>query len=335
MIFAAASPIVHSKYLRQLEGTNSSDYEMTSSPDETSFSDEEEIPLPTEIILYSVVVLFGIMCVTSVLHSFARDCLGYTGQVQPEPQGGAEESATLQRRKILDIVFSETNLFQKVAPESPKKPKKSNSTEESPVIVNVETSEVNSGSDECISDDQTITTKNNISAPDSPNTVSTDESGLDIEEGDDDMPPLPSLLCIPELATESDEHKENSLKPHDDFPDVKKNKAGLYSSISQNDELVCSICLDGYESDDAIIQSKNCSHYFHKECILEWLVKSDECPCCREDMMSEEEVEEAADKIGVKKDDVQMIRQSAPQGISIRPVVFTPRSSSIPFYYPA
>lgn len=110
LIFAAASPIVHSKYLRQLEGTNSSDYEMTSSPDETSFSDEEEIPLPTEIILYSVVVLFGIMCVTSVLHSFARDCLGYTGQVQPEPQGGAEESATLQRRKILDIVFSETNL---------------------------------------------------------------------------------------------------------------------------------------------------------------------------------------------------------------------------------
>ena len=51
--------------------------------------------------------------------------------------------------------------------------------------------------------------------------------------------------------------------------------------------------------------------------------------------MSEEEVEEAADKIGIKKDGVNMMRQGAPQGISIRPVVFTPRSSSMPFYYPA
>ena len=76
--------------------------------------------------------------------------------------------------------------------------------------------------------------------------LSTDESGLDIEEGDDDMPPPPSLLSIPALATESDDRKANVLKPCEDFPDVKKNKAGLYSSISQHDELLCSICLDGY-----------------------------------------------------------------------------------------
>ena len=34
---------------------------------------------------------------------------------------------------------------------------------------------------------------------------------------------------------------------------------------------------------DTLIVSKHCSHLFHKECILEWLEKRDECPICRVD----------------------------------------------------
>jgi hypothetical protein len=47
----------------------------------------------------------------------------------------------------------------------------------------------------------------------------------------------------------------------------------------------CAICLCPYDVDDTVIWScnKECSHAFHDECIIPWLVKNQngECPCCR------------------------------------------------------
>lgn len=63
------------------------------------------------------------------------------------------------------------------------------------------------------------------------------------------------------------------------------------SSASSSQEFVkitneCSICLCEYERGDTVVTSCNpeCSHAFHQECIVEWLVKMQEgapCPCCR------------------------------------------------------
>ena len=40
----------------------------------------------------------------------------------------------------------------------------------------------------------------------------------------------------------------------------------------------CSICLDDIEEEVAILK---CNHFFHKECISEWLSRSNTCPYCR------------------------------------------------------
>jgi len=59
-------------------------------------------------------------------------------------------------------------------------------------------------------------------------------------------------------------------------------------------ESVCPICLDPYDEGDFIIESKHCSHLFHKSCILLWLEQNDHCPCCREPMITDEEVQATA-----------------------------------------
>ena len=55
---------------------------------------------------------------------------------------------------------------------------------------------------------------------------------------------------------------------------------------------LCSICLADFDSDDAVLQSKTCSHQFHQQCILEWLerIHNTDCPCCRVAMVSEDEI---------------------------------------------
>lgn len=50
----------------------------------------------------------------------------------------------------------------------------------------------------------------------------------------------------------------------------------------------CAICLTEYQDGDEICWSHNnrCYHVFHRDCILEWLLRQDECPCCRLNFLS-------------------------------------------------
>lgn len=50
----------------------------------------------------------------------------------------------------------------------------------------------------------------------------------------------------------------------------------------------CAICLGDYEVGDEVVWSSNeeCPHAFHKDCILDWLIKMQPetpCPCCRQE----------------------------------------------------
>ena len=46
----------------------------------------------------------------------------------------------------------------------------------------------------------------------------------------------------------------------------------------------CAICLDKIENNKNIILL-NCDHYFHKNCLDNWFVKSKTCPICRNDVI--------------------------------------------------
>eukprot|EP00586_Coscinodiscus_wailesii_P009170 CAMPEP_0172523638 /NCGR_PEP_ID=MMETSP1066-20121228/293761_1 /TAXON_ID=671091 /ORGANISM="Coscinodiscus wailesii, Strain CCMP2513" /LENGTH=577 /DNA_ID=CAMNT_0013306721 /DNA_START=484 /DNA_END=2217 /DNA_ORIENTATION=+ len=61
---------------------------------------------------------------------------------------------------------------------------------------------------------------------------------------------------------------------------------------------VCSICLCDYEEGETYIAPK-CPHRFHKDCIIEWLEvrQNTACPCCRKDIITNEEIYEVAKKI--------------------------------------
>ena len=67
-------------------------------------------------------------------------------------------------------------------------------------------------------------------------------------------------------------------------------RSSLYSPKS------CPICLEEYKVGDEIAWSKNeeCPHAFHFDCILEWLLKHDECPLCRGDFLNAMEKENLA-----------------------------------------
>jgi hypothetical protein len=64
---------------------------------------------------------------------------------------------------------------------------------------------------------------------------------------------------------------------------------------SEGEERTCPICYQCFITGEEIVKSlnKHCIHEYHKDCVLPWLLKSDECPMCRAsflDVKSEEDV---------------------------------------------
>ncbi|KAF8027805.1 hypothetical protein BT93_E0664 [Corymbia citriodora subsp. variegata] len=51
--------------------------------------------------------------------------------------------------------------------------------------------------------------------------------------------------------------------------------------LARSDEDVCVICLSKYEPKEMIRTIPECEHYFHADCIEQWLRKKASCPLCR------------------------------------------------------
>lgn len=58
--------------------------------------------------------------------------------------------------------------------------------------------------------------------------------------------------------------------------------------------IACAICIDEYGPSDEVVIGEACWHMFHKECVLDWLQRHDGCPCCRKNMMTSEQMKDAA-----------------------------------------
>lgn len=60
---------------------------------------------------------------------------------------------------------------------------------------------------------------------------------------------------------------------------------------------MCAICLEAFEKGDrvALSRNKSCSHIFHVDCITQWLMKHNDCPCCRLAMFESADTKEERD----------------------------------------
>ncbi|KAL2214194.1 hypothetical protein CC79DRAFT_1316901 [Sarocladium strictum] len=67
----------------------------------------------------------------------------------------------------------------------------------------------------------------------------------------------------------------------------REEKTGLATVLTSEHEEqapVCSICLEGYEDDDAVRETV-CHHLFHSCCLEQWLMKRrSHCPLCQGDL---------------------------------------------------
>jgi len=54
----------------------------------------------------------------------------------------------------------------------------------------------------------------------------------------------------------------------------------ILTSIDEELNDYCSICLDKYVKDDRLILL-SCNHYFHEDCLLPWIDHNNTCPHCR------------------------------------------------------
>lgn len=78
------------------------------------------------------------------------------------------------------------------------------------------------------------------------------------------------------------------------FPHGESEHSDDESEQADEEEYLCAICLSDYETGEVIITSKYCSHLYHRDCILAWLEKNNDCPCCRVVMMTDGEMTKAA-----------------------------------------
>ncbi|KAF9138208.1 hypothetical protein BGX30_009425 [Mortierella sp. GBA39] len=73
-------------------------------------------------------------------------------------------------------------------------------------------------------------------------------------------------------------------KPQDTAsPHASSSSPVEYLTLEDEQDAVCAICLCEYE-DDEELRKMRCTHYFHKECVDEWLRLHRNCPLCKRDI---------------------------------------------------
>jgi len=104
------------------------------------------------------------------------------------------------------------------------------------------------------------------------------EARLPREEGPNDEPQVDNGKA----DTSGAETKDN-----DDGASVASVELGESAEEGSPDDeegRLCSICLIHYQMGDIVAWSQNdqCDHFFHEDCITDWLLRKPTCPSCRQ-----------------------------------------------------
>jgi hypothetical protein len=103
-----------------------------------------------------------------------------------------------------------------------------------------------------------------------------------------------SLVDLGSLNDSSNIHLDgDNPKSCTDCPspvDLELGLCGDADEVIENnmrDEHICFICLESIKLGEDVAWSENldCEHVFHKDCIMPWLQRSNDCPCCRQNFV--------------------------------------------------
>jgi len=75
------------------------------------------------------------------------------------------------------------------------------------------------------------------------------------------------------------ESKQKEIVRHCKFINLSKELDTFFSSEAKQAD-TCSICLSEYEQSQKII-TLNCKHFFHQNCLEDWMVERTACPLCK------------------------------------------------------
>nr|XP_013180839.1 unnamed protein product [Papilio xuthus] len=84
-----------------------------------------------------------------------------------------------------------------------------------------------------------------------------------------DTQPCSSLFYGEDITFLNVRLKENKYKP------------SFFKDLIHKEYTTCSICLCTFTNYSKVL-SLLCTHYFHSKCIIPWIKKHKQCPCCRE-----------------------------------------------------
>ena len=118
--------------------------------------------------------------------------------------------------------------------------------------------------------------------------VDADASTPDVEKGD--------ITTEEQLNNEEDEEPAaaDTSSPSVDRRRSNSMARSLSMKLTKKDDHTskCYLCLMAYTQGEEVAFSKNnkCKHQFHKDCIVEWLMKRTACPCCREEYIESNEL---------------------------------------------
>lgn len=137
-------------------------------------------------------------------------------------------------------------------------------------------SKTNSGSSKDSSDEIILPHLDDISIRSKSKRIRDSDSVVeDIEEGLLDK----DDIVVESIRTSTHQSLRGSMIQQESSDDL----STFYSPKS------CPICLERYKKGDEICWSQNvkCHHAYHLQCILEWLLHSNECPLCRVDYLNQ------------------------------------------------